>query len=221
MDEVDSSAIEVRDGDPQRDLQAVIALNAIVRDLHVAAEPSIFRPTHDLSDIESFHFGFMTEEGRHTFVAEVDGIVVGYVSLAVQRREPHTFAWRQEQLYVHQISVHPECRRRGVGRALMNRVAEFAGDLGLEEVALDTWPFNADARRFFEDLGYAAYNIRLRKNVVGGRQVALAVASRTLQQGHEPEGTDGKVGRLSGLLLITAGEHVEPAGQTRRRHARL
>ena len=165
MTGLDSLTIRVRAGDPERDLQALVALNAFVQDLHVAQEPMVFRPSSDMPDLESFHLSFMHEQDRHTFVAEAEGRVVGYVSLEVERREAHTFCWRRERLYVHQLSVHPDYRRRGVGRALMNRVDALAADLGVAEVALDTWQFNSEGRRFFEGLGYTAYNIRLRKHL--------------------------------------------------------
>lgn len=165
MKEHDSPAIEVREGDPEGDLQAIIALNATVQDLHVAAEPSVFRPSDDLPDIEAFHLGFMREEKHRTLVAESGGRVVGYVSLEVERREPNTFSWSRERLYVHQIGVHPDYRRLGVGRVLMERAAALAVELGMGEVALDTWIFNTGARRFFESLGYAVYNVRMRKTV--------------------------------------------------------
>ena len=90
---------------------------------------------------------------------------MGYASVEVQRRQAHTFAWAHGRLYVHQVSVDPGCRRRGVGRALMDGVDALATELSLPEVALDTWTFNAVARRFFEALGYSVYNLRFRKDV--------------------------------------------------------
>lgn len=148
---------------PDQDLQGVIELNRLVQDIHVAAEPSQFRPSDDMPGIEEFHLGFMAGEGRYTFVAEVGTTLAGYVSLEYQRRPAHTFALEHTRLYVHQISVHPRFRRHGVGRALMSRVETLGIELGVSEVRLDTWKFNDEALHFFEALGYTPYNLRLRK----------------------------------------------------------
>jgi GNAT superfamily N-acetyltransferase len=157
------TSISVRVADPDRDLSAIIALNRFVQDIHVAVEPSLFRRSHDMPGIEDFHLGFMNEEGFFTFVAEVGADLVGFVGIELQRRPANPFANERARLFVHQVGVHPRHRRRGVGRALMLRVDALAKELRISEVGLDTWSFNADALGFFESLGYAAFNIRLRK----------------------------------------------------------
>lgn len=155
--------IVIRAAEPDRDLLAIIALNRFVQDVHVAAEPSTFRSSDDMPGVEDFHVGFMDAGDRYTFVAEVDAEPVGYVTLERQQRAAHTFSFARDRLYVHQVGVHPRHRRRGVGRALMSRVDALARELGISEVALDSWSFNTDAIRFFETLGFAEYNVRLRK----------------------------------------------------------
>jgi ribosomal protein S18 acetylase RimI-like enzyme len=87
----------------------------------------------------------------------------GYVCLEFIRGLGHTFTRARDWLYVHQLGVHPLHRRRGVGRALMSQVDTLAQEVGVSEVGLDTWSFNADAIRFFEALGFTAYNVRLWK----------------------------------------------------------
>lgn len=146
-----------------QDLPKIIELNRYVQDIHFAAEPTVFRPRDELPGIEDLHLGFMEDMDRYTFVAELGNEVAGYVSLELQRRSAHPFAYARDRLYVHQVSVHPENRRRGVGRALMLQVDALAKESGVSEVALDTWLFNADAKNFFESLGYSIYNLRLRK----------------------------------------------------------
>lgn len=58
--------------------------------------------------------------------------------------------------HVHQVSVDPAHGRRGIGRALLDEVARWAADRGLEAVTLTTYaevPWNApDYRR----LGFEA-----------------------------------------------------------------
>jgi ribosomal protein S18 acetylase RimI-like enzyme len=156
-------AVSVRAADPDRDLSAIIALNRFVQDIHVAVEPSLFRQSRDMPGIEDFHLGFIKNEDHYTFVAEVGADLVGYVGIELQRRPANPFTNARNRLYVHQVGVHPRHRRHGVGRALMSTVDALANQLGVSEVSLDAWSFNADALSFFESLGYAAFNVRLRK----------------------------------------------------------
>jgi GNAT superfamily N-acetyltransferase len=156
-------AVSIRAADPDRDLPALIGLNCFIQDIHVAAEPSLFRRSDDMPGIEEFHLGFTTNEGHYTFVAEAGSDLVGYASIELQRRPANPFTNARDRLYVHQVGVHPRHRRHGVGRALMSRVDALAKELGVSEVSLDSWSFNAGALRFFESLGYAAFNVRLRK----------------------------------------------------------
>jgi ribosomal protein S18 acetylase RimI-like enzyme len=160
------SPITVRFADA-RDVPALVALNRVVQALHAEAEPSFFRPVDDLPGIEGFHLKALGGEGRYTLVAELEDEVVGYASVELQRRGAHTFAWAHSRLHVHQVSVDPRCRRRGVGRALMAGVDALAAELSTTQVALDSWTFNTGARRFFEALGYSVYNLRFRKDVDG------------------------------------------------------
>ena len=81
-------------------------------------------------------------------------------------------------MYLHDLYVSPEYRRRGLGTQLLRRVAAIAVERGcgrFEWVALD---WNTDAHRFYEDLGaemlpewrtFRVVGDSLRKLAEGGR----------------------------------------------------
>jgi ribosomal protein S18 acetylase RimI-like enzyme len=57
-------------------------------------------------------------------------------------------------LHVEQVSVHPRCARRGVGRALLDHAAAVARDAGLAGLTLTTFaevPWNAP---YYERCGF-------------------------------------------------------------------
>lgn len=70
---------------------------------------------------------------RVLFGAERDGKVVGTVQLltAMPPNQPH-------RCEIAKMIVHPRARRLGIGRALMERALEYAGQLGKTLVTLDT-----------------------------------------------------------------------------------
>lgn len=80
-------------------------------------------------------------------VAEVGGLVVGFVARTVNRTKRHGD--------VEFVAVDDEYRRRGVASALCQRVFDAMGQDEVEVVAIATGgdPFHAPARAFCERLG--------------------------------------------------------------------
>ena len=80
------------------------------------------------------------------FVWVEDGRVVGNVSL---RRAS---AWAG--ILIGNVAVHPDWRRRGIGRSLMRRAIEYASDLGARWVGLEVRAGNDPACQLYEQLGF-------------------------------------------------------------------
>src|SRR5205085_1934029 len=58
-----------------------------------------------------------------------------------------------EHLLVYEIGVRKDARRRGVGRTLMQRLAELAGERGVRDAFLLTNESNAGAMAFYQAIG--------------------------------------------------------------------
>ena len=85
-------------------------------------------------------------------VAEEDGAVVGYVVA-------HAAADEGEIL---NLGVAPSHRRRGVGRALVERVLALLVQQGVRVVYLEVRESNAVARRLYQSLGFGEVARRAR-----------------------------------------------------------
>ena len=48
-----------------------------------------------------------------------------------------------------------------MGRELFAAVSEIAESEGIEDLALDSWSFNASAHSFFRALGFSTYNVEM------------------------------------------------------------
>lgn len=142
------------------DAEIVAALNADVQAIHAAAMPwrfkvpgpDTFPPSEMVALLATGNFAF--------FIGEVEGEPAGYLFLEIQRR-PATFQmFAYDMIYIHHVSVRPQFRRQGVGRALLDTAKAMARDLGMERMALDVWTFNDEARAFFDRYGLESYNER-------------------------------------------------------------
>lgn len=77
---------------------------------------------------------------------------------------PHR--WRdEERMYVSEIRVREEWRRRGIGTELLRLVEDAARERGLGALYLHAEADNPDAVRLYESLGYVIERVQLRKGV--------------------------------------------------------
>lgn len=82
--------------------------------------------------------------GTKFFAAEADKKLIGYIGIKAVIDEG----------YITNIAVFPEFRRRGVAKALLNKVFEFAKEKGLSFVSLEVRPSNTEAVSLYEKTGF-------------------------------------------------------------------
>jgi len=88
----------------------------------------------------------------HYLVARRDERVVGFAGVWLMVDEAH----------ITTFGVHPDDRRRGVGRRLLLRLAELAGQLRASRMTLEVRVSNVPAQELYRSFGF----------VVSGRRVA-------------------------------------------------
>lgn len=82
--------------------------------------------------------------GTKFFAAEADKKLIGYIGIKAVIDEG----------YITNIAVFPRFRRRGVAKALLNKVFEFAKEKGLSFVSLEVRPSNTEAVSLYEKTGF-------------------------------------------------------------------
>lgn len=104
-------------------------------------------------------------KGLHFFVAELDGRVVGV--LTVKRGERIASRHAADL----GLCVERAARGRGVGRALMLAAEAWAREVGVRKLCLGVFHDNAPARRLYEGLGYQKEGTRLGQFEIDGRMI--------------------------------------------------
>jgi N6-L-threonylcarbamoyladenine synthase len=66
------------------------------------------------------------------------------------------------EVQILKVASSPACRRKGIARALIERVANDARDLGAKEMSLEVRVSNTGAHRFYESLGLSNIGTRPR-----------------------------------------------------------
>ena len=92
-------------------------------------------------------------DDRHVFlVAERGNEVLGYVGLM------HVL----DEGYISNVAVSPDCRRQGIGAALIAELTRRAGRLELAFLTLEARASNAPAIRLYEKMGFRQVGRRKR-----------------------------------------------------------
>jgi GNAT superfamily N-acetyltransferase len=146
------------------DVPALAELCAVVHELHVSARPAVFNPVDADGARRFFHF-YLAEALGPVLLAEVDGAPAGYVVVRRQSSPGNIFAKERRWLEIDQLAVGPAFRRRGVGRALVDRVAAIAAEGGFGELELNTWAFNTEAHAFFERVGFSPRTLKFARTL--------------------------------------------------------
>ena len=79
------------------------------------------------------------------FVAETEGRICGYGNLRIIAGEGE----------IERIAVDSRFRGRGIGRKLMERMEESAGEEGVRDITLEVREGNLAARKLYESCGFA------------------------------------------------------------------
>jgi len=104
-----------------------------------AEEPPVGWP--DLANVVESFVGV----GGDFVVAELDGHLVGMAGYKPNGDGTAT---------VLRVRVHPACRRKGIGAALMGEVERSATHAGFRKLVLDTADNQPEAVAFYKALGY-------------------------------------------------------------------
>lgn len=143
----------------------VARLNAQVQDLHVHAFPEIFKSVAGEAEIEQFFRQLIADRKNFFYLALVDQQIAGYIWVRIEQSLENPLMYQLSRIYIHHICVDIGHRGKGVASALMSEVENLAGRSGVQQLALDTWAFNVEAKAFFEHKGFAVFNVRMWKHL--------------------------------------------------------
>ncbi len=130
---------------------------------------------------------FLTESPPQAFlVAEIDGVVVGYIRLG----SPSPLPENAHVISVLGLAVAPEARRRGVATALLRAAEERARERGARKLSLRTFSTNPQAIRLYTRFGFEREGLLRAEFLIEGHYVDDLLLAKYLT-GRPAEGTAG------------------------------
>lgn len=141
----------------QEDIPQLIGLLYQVHRVHSDARPDLFRPglkKYTEEELEEL----IRDSERPIFVAEEDGVILGYAFCIYQT--PTAAAMQPvKSLYIDDLCVNENTRGKGVGKALYHHVVEVAEQTGCYNITLNVWACNPSALHFYERCGLTVQKI--------------------------------------------------------------
>jgi len=92
----------------------------------------------------------LSELNSHILVAEIDGVVAGFVNFTTRK----TISHRGLSGLIDELIVAKSYRGKGVGKQLLSSVIEKSCQLGCCEVEVSTERTNIKAREFYRQCGF-------------------------------------------------------------------
>ena len=89
-------------------------------------------------------------ECARSLLVQLDGRIVGYI----------LFWLLPGEIDIHNVAVHPDFRRRGLGRHLLEQVITEARSRASTRITLEVRKSNLPAQKLYESMGFAYNGIR-------------------------------------------------------------
>lgn len=143
------------------DREAVNALALQVHAMHVSWRPDIYEMVEELYTEARFLDAI---KSRSLYVAKIDGITLGYVSLKIR-----DYDWpgvvKRKVMLVDELCVEETARGQGIGKTIMEDVHALAKAFRCTDLQLGVYPQNDDAVAFYQKCGFTIRSIDMQRKV--------------------------------------------------------
>lgn len=134
------------------DLEGINSLLYQVLEVHHKGRPDLFYGgVKKYTDEEILQI--LQDPQTPVFVAEEGGSILGYAFCIFTEVKGSHILKDVKTLYLDDLCVDEACRGKHVGKALYERVLDFAKESGCYNLTLNVWSCNAGAMKFYEKMG--------------------------------------------------------------------
>ena len=133
--------------------------------LHRNHLPHRFQKASGPAREHNYYSGLIADENVGFFVAEMGDELVGFGHVIVSDTPAFPIFVPRRYATVDSIVVKSGFRERGIGRALMDKMQEWAIVKGATSIELNVYEFNETAISFYEGLGYQTISRKMSKEL--------------------------------------------------------
>lgn len=141
----------------KEDYDRVLELAHEVHKIHLNNRPDIY---NDACSLPYNRFLEMLESG-YNFAYEEEGMIIGIILGEVLESADIPLFKKRRVLYIDDIVVSKDYRKKAIGTKLYTEVKNKAIDDKIDSIELNVWAFNEDAINFYKKLGLKEKNIKM------------------------------------------------------------
>lgn len=142
------------------DIEALKRLLAFGDADHARELPHVFKALDGPRPTEYFE-ALLADHGVQVIVAEQDETCVGVIVGRLVKSPSIPILQPRQLATIEDLVVHPEYRRRGVGKELLNAAIIWARDQGASEIQLNVYSFNTAAMDLYENMGFCCLSKKM------------------------------------------------------------
>jgi len=155
----------IRDYEPAQHWDQVRSCVVELQEFERGLEPSLPRG-QDMADAYlTFLLDRCSGAGGRLLVAEIDKDVVGFVAVRVRVAPEEPDEDQTPYAYISDLVVLPAYRRRGIGRALLDRAEALVRSSGTGLVRVGVLAKNESAAKLYRAVGFTEYQLQLVKRL--------------------------------------------------------
>lgn len=145
-----------------RDIPAILNLLVQVDMVHHRGRPDLFKGPATKYSAEELQI-ICSDEATPVFVCtDENDRVLGH-GFCILQHSGGPLMEEHKTLYIDDICVDEKARGQGAGRALYERILDYAREKGCYNVTLNVWNCNPGAMAFYEKLGLVPYKVGMEK----------------------------------------------------------
>lgn len=147
-----------------KDIDFINKLLSQVLEIHAKLRPDLFisgtrkYTTEELTQI-------IKNDQTPIFVAEEDGTLYGYCFCMIEETKNSNNLYDMKTLYIDDLCVDENARGKHVGRTLYKYVVDYARSIGCQNITLNVWEGNHNARTFYEKMGFGVRKTMMEKKL--------------------------------------------------------
>ena len=134
------------------DVPDILRLLQQVGQVHHEGRPDLFRDNAQKYGASQV-LRIIESTDSPLFVAAENDRVLGYCFCQVKTLTQNPVFFDRTELYIDDLCVDQDHRRRGIAKALYNKALGYAKELGCHHITLNVWSFNEDAMAFYRACG--------------------------------------------------------------------